>query len=121
PPSTLLDHCQQLGIKDAWAGTELSEIKQISLRSQLVDRNLLPRSERPLPPTAVGSLPGFDDPPSARGPGPAGYAGDDPKIGAAGAHPTEVDTTALRRDVVGAEKRIDHSVRPALVALALAS
>lgn len=97
PPSTLLDQCQKSSIEDAWAGTELTEFQQISLRSQLVDRNLVPRSERErvahgtptgsasLPPTVVGSLPGFVDqivaPADAdTGQGAGSFAGNDPRF-----------------------------------------
>ena len=135
PPSTLLDQCQQVGIESAWAGTELTEIQQISLRSQLVDRNLVPRAAReradrvlppaaPLPPTAVGSLPGFLDQVEAPGAvatvgGAGSFAGDDPRV--QGRNLGGVDTETLQRDVVThAGRRLDHSVRPAFIAMVIA-
>lgn len=137
PPSTLLDQCQQLGIEAAWAGTELTEIQQISLRSQLVDRNLVPRATRdraervlppdpaPLPPTAVGSLPGFMDQPEGSGAvatvgGSGTFAGDDPRIHA-GHNPGEVDTKTLQRDVAAPSKRrLDQSLRSGFIAVLIA-
>lgn len=136
PPSTLLDQCQQLGIESAWAGTELTEIQQISLRSQLVDRNLLPRPPRErsepaapsmptsLPPTAVGSLPGFLDHPEAPGAmttvgGAGSFAGNDSRF--QGQNLSGVDTQTLQRDVATpSRRRMDHSVRPGFIAVVVA-